>query len=57
MQLDEAGRRIVLLLDGTRDHEAIALALAAQLGAPVDQVREHLPGSLAWMARMGLLEA
>ena len=57
VQLDEAGRRIVLLLDGTRDHEAIALALAAQLGAPLDQVREHLPGSLAWMARMGLLEA
>jgi hypothetical protein len=56
VQLDEAGRRIVLLLDGTRDHEAIALALAAALGSPVDQVREHLPASLAWMARMGLLE-
>jgi methyltransferase-like protein/ubiquinone/menaquinone biosynthesis C-methylase UbiE len=56
VQLDEAGRRIVLLLDGTRDHEEIALALAAALGSPVDQVREHLPQSLAWMARTGLLE-
>ena len=56
LQLDEAGRRIVLLLDGTRGHEDIALALAAALGSPVDQVREHLPSSLAWMARMGLLE-
>jgi SAM-dependent methyltransferase len=56
LQLDEAGRRIVLLLDGTRGHEEIALALAAALGSPVDQVREHLPASLAWMARMGLLE-
>ncbi len=56
VQLDEAGRRILMLLDGTRDHEALVLALAAGLGSPIDQVRENLPASLSWMARMGLLE-
>lgn len=49
VQLDELGLRLLLLLDGTRDHEAIAKAL----DAPSQAIAE----SLTWLARMGLLEA
>lgn len=58
VELDEIGRRLLALLDGTRDHDALARALAASPGMPeLDQIRRHLAESLAWMARMGLLEA
>jgi len=49
---------MVCLLDGSRDHEQVAQSLAEVPGAPpLEDVRRHLPGSLQWMAKMGLLEA
>ena len=58
VELDEPGRLLLLLLDGTRDHEAIARDLAECPGAPpADEIRRALDGSLAWFAGMGLLEA
>jgi len=57
VELDEPGRQLLLLLDGTRDHEAIARDLAQCAGAPPpEDLQRALPGSLAWMAGMGLLE-
>jgi SAM-dependent methyltransferase/methyltransferase-like protein len=57
VELDEPGRQLLLLLDGTRDHEAIARDLAQCEGAPpIEDLRRALPDSLAWMAGMGLLE-
>jgi hypothetical protein len=57
VQLDEIGQRLLLLLDGTRDHDDIARELAKLRGMPErEEVRGHLTESLAWMARMGLLE-
>ena len=57
VELDEPGRQLLLLLDGSRDHEAIARDLAKVAGAPpLTELRRVLPDSLAWMARMGLLE-
>jgi methyltransferase-like protein len=57
VELDEVGRHLLLLMDGTRDHEQLAQDLAAIAGAPpLDQIREHLPSSLEWMAGMALLE-
>jgi hypothetical protein len=50
MRLDEAGRRLVGLLDGTRGHEEIAEALN------LEDARELLGPSLEWMASHGLLE-
>jgi SAM-dependent methyltransferase len=49
VELDQVARRLVTLLDGTRDHAALARAVSAK-------VRKHLPSSLEWMARMALLE-
>jgi SAM-dependent methyltransferase/putative intracellular protease/amidase len=46
VQLDASGLRLLLLLDGTRDFAAIAREIGP----------DGLPESLAWMARMGLLE-
>jgi hypothetical protein len=57
VQLDEIGRRLVLLLDGTRTMEGIAQDLATGTEAPsIEDIRKHLPSSLEWFARMGLLE-
>ena len=57
VELDESGRQLLLLLDGTRDQEAIARDMAQLEGAPpVEELRRALPDSLAWMAGMGLLE-
>jgi hypothetical protein len=57
VELDEPGRHLLLLLDGTRDHGAVARDLAQCEGAPPpDEIRRALPDSLAWMAGMGLLE-
>jgi SAM-dependent methyltransferase len=46
---DEIGRRLIELLDGTRDRAA----LAAELGRPADELERSLEG----LARIGLLEA
>ena len=55
--LDDIGRSLALLLDGNRTHEEIARDLSRLPGAPtLDEVRQYLPASLAWFARMGLLE-
>ncbi len=57
MQLDENGRTLLKLLDGTRDHAAIALELAAMPGAPaIEEIRTHLSSALSQLARMALLE-
>jgi hypothetical protein len=56
VELDEPGRRLMLLLDGKRTHEEIAGALSGSMGAPIGAIRRALPASLEWMARMGLLE-
>jgi SAM-dependent methyltransferase len=57
VELDEPGRQLLLLLDGARDHEAIARDMAQLEGAPpFEELRRVLPDSLAWMAGMGLLE-
>jgi SAM-dependent methyltransferase len=46
---DELGRRLIRLLDGTRDRAA----LTAELGRPADELERSLEG----LARIGLLEA
>ena len=57
VNLDEVARHLVCLMDGTRDHRQLAQDLAAIPGAPpVEQVVEHLPASLEWLAHMSLLE-
>ena len=57
VELDAIARQLVRLLDGTRTHEEIARELAEIDGAPsLEDVRRHLPGSLEWLAGMGLLE-
>ena len=45
---DELGRRLIGLLDGTRDRAA----LMAELGRPADELERSLEG----LARLGLLE-
>ena len=56
VKLDEIARRLVCLLDGTRDWETLARDLAATEGAPaIEDIRPVLPHSLAWLARMALL--
>ena len=58
---DELGRRLITLLDGTRDRAALAGALRAFLverGRPVpDDLPESLDRSLRGLARLALLEA
>lgn len=57
VQLDEAGRQLLLLLNGRRGQGSLARRLAAPPGAgPPKAIRQALPRSLAWMARMALLE-
>ena len=50
VKLDDFGRRLVELLDGTRTHEEIAAALG------IGQTPELLTGRLEWLASRGLLE-
>jgi SAM-dependent methyltransferase len=58
VQLDDVGRALLRLLDGTRDFETIARDLSRMDGAPpLDRIRELLPDRLEWMAGRGLLEA
>ncbi len=57
VKLDEVGRHLVCLMDGTRDHEQLVQDLAAVPGAPAaERIRAELPASLEWLARMALLE-
>jgi len=49
LKLDETTRRMIGLLDGTRDHAA----LAAELGESAEAVQS----ALEWLARMAVLEA
>jgi hypothetical protein len=57
VKLDEVARHLVCLMDGTRDHQQLAQDLAGLPGAPpLEQVVEHLPSSMEWLARMTLLE-
>src|SRR6185295_7102150 len=57
VELDVIAQHLVRLLDGTRTHEQIARDLAGIEGAPsLEEVRRYLPGSLEWLAGVGLLE-
>jgi methyltransferase-like protein/cyclopropane fatty-acyl-phospholipid synthase-like methyltransferase len=57
IELDEVGRLLMPLLDGTRTIADIARALARLAGAPAPgDIEKHLPASLEWFARQGLLE-
>ena len=58
VDVDEFGRRLLLLLDGTRDHAALARDLAAGENAPTsEEIAELLPVRLQTIAALGLLEA
>ncbi|MFO0849301.1 MAG: class I SAM-dependent methyltransferase [Gemmataceae bacterium] len=50
---DEPSRRLVQLMDGTRDRAALAAGLAGLV--PADQVAAGVENSLAWLAKAGLL--
>ena len=57
VELDEPGRQLLLLLDGTRNLDEISRDLARCPGAPSEEeIHRALPDSVDWMARMGLLE-
>ncbi len=57
IQMDEFGRRLVLLLDGTRDRAALAQDLAAGPDAATPEEISQLPERLRRIAGLGLLEA
>ena len=58
VQLDTMAAELVQLLDGSRTREQVARALAKLEGAPTrKELQRGLPGSLDWLAHMGLLEA
>ena len=58
VDIDEFGRRLLLLLDGTRDHAAVARDLAAGENPPTPaEIGELLPARLQTIAALGLLEA
>jgi SAM-dependent methyltransferase len=57
VELDEIARRLVILLDGTRNLAELARDLASAPGSPPrNRIRQYLPDSLDWLARMALLE-
>jgi len=57
VQLDQAARNLLGLLDGTRDHASIARDWAATPGAPPrEQIERQLPGNLQGLAKLALLE-
>lgn len=57
VELDEPGRQLLLLLDGTRTVDELAHDLAQQPGLPPTSELVHvIPVRLAWMAKMGVLE-
>jgi SAM-dependent methyltransferase len=57
VELPDAARALVRLLDGRRTAPTLARAVAAQTGIALQQVRDGLPATLEWMAQMALLEA
>jgi 2-polyprenyl-3-methyl-5-hydroxy-6-metoxy-1,4-benzoquinol methylase len=58
VKLDEVGRCILYLLDGSRTVEDLARDLAiTPEHPPVEEIARHLPVSLEWMAKHALLEA
>jgi hypothetical protein len=58
IQMDEFGRRLVLLLDGTRDRAALARDLATAPDPPTpEEIAAVLPERLQQLATLGLLEA
>lgn len=58
VDLDEFGRRLLLLLDGTRDRAALARDLAAgENPSTPENIAELLPQRLQTIAALGLLEA
>ena len=58
VKVDEVGRCILYLLDGSRNLDQVAQALAVTpQHPPVEEIAKHLPHSLKWMARHALLEA
>ena len=57
LKLDVIVKELIVLMDGTRDFEQIAVDLARLREAPsTDEIRAALPGILARMAANGLLE-
>jgi SAM-dependent methyltransferase len=57
VELDESGRQLLLLLDGTHTVDDLAHHLAQQPGLPTAvELARSIPISLAWMAKMGVLE-
>jgi len=57
VKLDEVGRCILYLLDGSRTAPEVAEALAiTPQHPPVEQIAAHLPESFVWMAKHALLE-
>jgi hypothetical protein len=52
---DEAGRRVLTLLDGTHDRAALAGSLSGDAKTPRDR-RAQLESTLARLARLALLE-
>jgi len=58
VKLDAIAAELVQLLDGSRTREQIVRALTKLEGAPRrEELQRGLPGSLEWLAHMGLLEA
>jgi len=58
VKVDEVGRCILYLLNGTRTVRDVARDLAVAPGhPPVEEIAEHLPESLEWIAKHALLEA
>jgi len=58
LALDETSRQLLLLLDGTRNHRQIAEDLARVSSAPsLEEIEQHLPSHLEWMAHATLLES
>jgi methyltransferase-like protein len=53
----EIERRLIALLDGTRDLSALARELAPVLNRPEDVAEGQIEANLAKLAKMGLLEA
>ncbi|HEV2445896.1 MAG TPA: class I SAM-dependent methyltransferase [Candidatus Sulfopaludibacter sp.] len=57
-QIDEMGRTLIRLLDGTRPLDGLARTLSRIEGMPsAEEIAESLADRLAWMASVGLLEA
>ncbi len=57
LELDETSRQLLHLLDGSRTHRQIGEDLARVASAPsLEEIEQHLPSHLEWMAHATLLE-